>query len=254
MRLSLLLKNFRIQNGLTQEQLAEKIFVSHQTISRWENGINTPSIDNLLVLSDLYDISLDQLIRGSSYFRKPFVIGKKYKPINFFLFSLIWLMITLFLTGFGYQPFGVVLLVLGLGIFFVLPTIVKDYWIIDQNGLKTYCYPKSSIKKLFRIMQSLLGKHTSQINISYKEIFSLEMVYIRRVRVSPFDINPDLFFIRLIKKSGESIDLPISNDFFQYIPQAMSYIEKRGIIIIDSNDLVAAIVNNENIFEYMNVK
>lgn len=252
MNLAQLLKTFRIQNGFTQDQLAKKIFVSHQTISKWENGINTPSIDNLLALSDLYDISLDQLIRGSFYFRKPFVVGKNYRPSYFLFFALIWLGITLFLTGFGYQPLGVFLFVLMLGLTCILPTLIKDFWIIDKHGLTITLYPKSTTKKFLAIGQNSLGRSTNQVFIPYKEILSLELIYTKRVRVSPFDFNPDIFFINLITHSNKSIILPISNEFTKYIPQAMSYIEKKEITIIDSKNLIPAIVADKNLFTYTN--
>lgn len=50
--------------NLSQEELAEKIFVTRQTISNWENNKNYPDIHSLLLLSSLFDISLDQLIKG----------------------------------------------------------------------------------------------------------------------------------------------------------------------------------------------
>lgn len=50
--------------NLSQEELAEKVYVSRQTISNWETGKNYPDIHSLLLLSTLFDISLDQLIKG----------------------------------------------------------------------------------------------------------------------------------------------------------------------------------------------
>lgn len=50
--------------ALSQEELAEKIYVTRQTISNWENGKSYPDIHSLLLLSSLFTISLDQLIKG----------------------------------------------------------------------------------------------------------------------------------------------------------------------------------------------
>ena len=49
---------------MTQENVAEKIQVSRQTISNWENEKSFPDIVNVIKLSDLYNISLDQLLKG----------------------------------------------------------------------------------------------------------------------------------------------------------------------------------------------
>lgn len=51
----------RRKNGLSQEQLAEKIGVSRQAISKWEGGLSTPELDKLKALSECFQISLDEL-------------------------------------------------------------------------------------------------------------------------------------------------------------------------------------------------
>jgi transcriptional regulator with XRE-family HTH domain len=58
------LKDARLNAGLTQEQVAEKIMVSRQTISNWENGKSLPDIISIMNLSDLYQISIDELLKG----------------------------------------------------------------------------------------------------------------------------------------------------------------------------------------------
>ena len=58
------LKNARIEAGLTQEKAAEKIDVSRQTISNWENEKSYPDIISVIALSDLYSVSLDELLQG----------------------------------------------------------------------------------------------------------------------------------------------------------------------------------------------
>lgn len=58
------LKNARIVAGLTQEKAAEKIDVSRQTISNWENEKSYPDIISVIALSDLYSVSLDELLKG----------------------------------------------------------------------------------------------------------------------------------------------------------------------------------------------
>lgn len=59
------LKNARIAAGLTQEQTAQKIKVSRQTLSNWETGKFLPDIISLIKLSDLYQMSLDDLLKGN---------------------------------------------------------------------------------------------------------------------------------------------------------------------------------------------
>lgn len=58
------LKAARLSSGLTQEKVSEEIMVSRQTISNWENEKSYPDIVNVIKLSDLYSISLDELLKG----------------------------------------------------------------------------------------------------------------------------------------------------------------------------------------------
>ena len=58
------LKDARMNSGFTQEAVAEKINVSRQTISNWENEKSYPDIISVIELSNLYSISLDDLLKG----------------------------------------------------------------------------------------------------------------------------------------------------------------------------------------------
>jgi len=55
-------QQLRKENGLTQEQLAEKLFVSRTAISKWESGRGYPSLDYLKSISKLFSISIDDLL------------------------------------------------------------------------------------------------------------------------------------------------------------------------------------------------
>lgn len=51
----------RRKNGLSQEQLAEKIGVSRQAVSKWEGGLSTPELEKLKALSECFQVSIDEL-------------------------------------------------------------------------------------------------------------------------------------------------------------------------------------------------
>lgn len=63
MNLAEKLKKARENAGFSQMDIAEKLNISRQAISKWENGWTSPDIDNLIILSDLYHISLDELLK-----------------------------------------------------------------------------------------------------------------------------------------------------------------------------------------------
>lgn len=58
------IKKYRIERNLSQEELAEKVYVTRQSISNWETGKTYPDIHSLLLLSSFFNVSLDQLIKG----------------------------------------------------------------------------------------------------------------------------------------------------------------------------------------------
>lgn len=64
MELSQKLKELRKKQGLTQLELAERLFVSRQAISGWEAGTSRPSTENLQSLSRLFNIPLETLLHG----------------------------------------------------------------------------------------------------------------------------------------------------------------------------------------------
>lgn len=57
-----MIREFRTKHGLSQDELAEKVFVTRQAVSRWENGETTPNIEALKLLSKLFDVSINTLL------------------------------------------------------------------------------------------------------------------------------------------------------------------------------------------------
>ena len=57
-----ILKNLREKNNLTQEQLAERVQVTRQAVSRWETGETQPNTDTLKLLSRVFDVSINTLL------------------------------------------------------------------------------------------------------------------------------------------------------------------------------------------------
>lgn len=60
----------RKQKGLSQEQLGYQLGVTRQTVSKWELGMTTPEMDKLIEISKLFNISLDELLKGEDDFQK----------------------------------------------------------------------------------------------------------------------------------------------------------------------------------------
>lgn len=66
MKIGLYLMNLRKDNNLTQNQLAEKLHISHQAVSKWESGNALPDTEMLLLLSNIYGVTVDDILRASA--------------------------------------------------------------------------------------------------------------------------------------------------------------------------------------------
>ena len=64
MQVSRAIRAQRERLGLSQEALAERIYVSRQTVSNWECGRTYPDIESLLLMAQLFDVTLDELVKG----------------------------------------------------------------------------------------------------------------------------------------------------------------------------------------------
>ena len=64
MELGKQIKKHRQEVQLSQEELADRVYVSRQTISNWENDKSYPDVNSLVLLSEIFQISLDNLIKG----------------------------------------------------------------------------------------------------------------------------------------------------------------------------------------------
>ena len=64
MKLGETISRLRAENGLSQEALAQRLGVSRQSVSKWETGASVPDLEKLMGLSELFGVSLDQLVQG----------------------------------------------------------------------------------------------------------------------------------------------------------------------------------------------
>lgn len=93
MEISTQIKKYRNEMKFSQEELAEKIYVTRQTISNWENEKSYPDIHSLLLLSSLFNVSLDQLIKGDIEIMKKEINKAEVAEFNWFskIFSVLFI-------------------------------------------------------------------------------------------------------------------------------------------------------------------
>lgn len=115
---------YRKQQALSQEELAEKVYVSRQSISNWENDKTYPDIHSLLLLSQIFQVSLDQLIKGDIEKMKYTITQVDKKNFERDTKVMVTLMILLMISIY---PLVYFLEWLGLGIFVLLSIITMTY-------------------------------------------------------------------------------------------------------------------------------
>ena len=82
MELGKQIKMYRLENKLSQEELADRIYVSRQTISNWENDKSYPDINSLVLLSEVFKVSLDKLIKGDVDIMKDVIKKEEVDKMN----------------------------------------------------------------------------------------------------------------------------------------------------------------------------
>lgn len=140
MELNTQIKKYRTKMNLSQEELAEKVFVTRQTISNWENSKNYPDIHSLLLLSSLFNISLDQLIKGDIDIMKEEIKESELYKFNHngSIFTIL-----LIITMISFVPLTIFMNIYGLIISIILFIITFIYALKVErfkklNNVKTY--------------------------------------------------------------------------------------------------------------------
>lgn len=134
------IKKYREAQGLSQEALAEKIFVTRQTISNWETGKSYPDVHSLMLLGGVFNVSLDQLVKEDIDIMKKEINKAEVREFNrlgrvfsiLFVFSLLaFIPLFVFLKTTGLIIWAVLNLI-PLGFSFRLEKLKK------ANDLHTY--------------------------------------------------------------------------------------------------------------------
>ena len=134
------IKYYRGEREFSQEELAERVYVSRQTISNWENNKSYPDINSIVLLSEVFEISIDNLIKGDVEQMKKEINTEDVKKLN--LYSSIMLILMLVATillmpmlkFIGLYAFIPYFVLVGCAMFFA----IKVDKIKKDNDIQTY--------------------------------------------------------------------------------------------------------------------
>lgn len=134
------IKYYRNEKELSQEELAERVYVSRQTISNWENNKSYPDINSIVLLSEVFEISIDNLIKGDVEQMKKEINSEEVKKLNFYATMMVILMLVAtillmpmlkFIGLYGFIPYFVLV---ASAMFFA----IKVDKIKKDNDIQTY--------------------------------------------------------------------------------------------------------------------
>ena len=110
------IKKYRNEKGYSQEELANKIYVTRQSISNWENDKNYPDVNSLVLLSEVFQISIDELIKGDIEKMKETIKKEEISKLNQYgtIFTILLILtvvsiipLVLVFGFYGFIPWGI---------------------------------------------------------------------------------------------------------------------------------------------------
>lgn len=281
MTLSKNIIKFRKANDLSQEQLAKKLNISRQSVSKWENGDTLPSIDNLISLSGLLNISLDELVTGEPYLHFPFNFGKPKNKTPAVILIILLISTVLFVKSQIHSNIGrfigiafLSVIILYSIILYAFPFDYKryySYWTLTKKGI-SYATPylrTPGIKGCFDeyIMPIRALFHLRKVKfISYSEIKSIEIIF------KPFPVNPDKslafgpyaprftqimkedFFFKVITHNNDVFFLDLREYYYssskehKTLPSIILFFKRKNLEYLDSQGIGEIILKKQENF------
>ncbi|MGG0759142.1 helix-turn-helix domain-containing protein [Bacillus paramycoides] len=149
---------FRKRDNMSQEKLAERIHVSRQSISNWENERNYPDIHNLLMMSILFNVSLDDLVKGDVKIMK-----EELQKSAFFKWSYIMLAL-MFILPVSIGPVFYFFGYYGL----IIPVVLTILLMLSSSKLENL-KKEHNLKTYRQIVDFIEGKPVSEVKPNIKD-------------------------------------------------------------------------------------
>ncbi|WP_314063843.1 helix-turn-helix transcriptional regulator [uncultured Vagococcus sp.] len=187
-------RKYREEKNITQQEIAERLHISRQSISKWERGESLPSIDNLVLLSEYLQIPLDSLVKEQFFLPLPFDFDKPKSRAQ-----LGWL---LFFPGFLLTlmvfPMELMdrLLVIPVAAFALLVELMITffdfkryyaYFTVEKEGIRVFngnTRARTVLPNLYYLFLAAIGKRQT-VFIPYSEIETITIYFETRGYESP---------------------------------------------------------------------
>lgn len=145
------IKKLRNDKGMTQEELAEGVFVSRVAVSKWETGRGYPNIDSLQQIAKVFDVSVDSLLSTADFFE----VGRKERAKTIGLFNSLSFLLLLLPVFRNVNADGTITSVLVFGVAYtslIIKLISLSLIVISAfSGLVSLCFAKMQFRTKFLI-------------------------------------------------------------------------------------------------------
>jgi transcriptional regulator with XRE-family HTH domain len=173
-----IIKEIRENAGLSQEQFAEKLAISRQTVSKWERGAALPDIENIMYISDLFNVSLDTIVKGDEKLSKKIISDSKNVKITNKLFislgfALIVFVFTSYILGLDFYRwfldlYAVLIVIISpfifMGILYGFKNTIAAFTITYKNNDKKDLLSAKTFFEIYGITVFLIAFITSVIS------------------------------------------------------------------------------------------
>lgn len=183
---------------------------------------------------------------GFSNLDKSVTVGHKVNILHVILGLVLVILVSLFMTGFGYQPWWVLGLIILVGIFITLPTCFSGYWQINKNGITVLSYSSNDVMKL---MQLLHIKKIYTKSYLFENITKAEITYRKKARISPIDFNPDFFKLNLTV-NNKVIQLELGNIQAKDLVEIVAIFNTHGVAVYDRQQIIGLLEENKSLFNH----
>jgi transcriptional regulator with XRE-family HTH domain len=208
-----MIKEIRENAGLSQEQFAEKLAISRQAVSKWERSIAMPDIENIMYISDLFNVSLDTIVKGDKEMVNKIISDNK--NIKFVSKILIGLLVTAIaiiafilsiggMVSYTFDPIAIIIMV-----FFPLLFQYVMYGKFSLAAFSIISNRKKKGEETWKKAEDFFNNYVVVLWLTAILILSIHFVIILRFLESRAGLGHILFFMANIIITAGLINLVI---------------------------------------------
>ncbi|MBP1041217.1 helix-turn-helix transcriptional regulator [Vagococcus sp. BWB3-3] len=268
------IRKYREEKNITQQNLADYLHISRQSISKWERGDSLPSIDNLILLSEYLQIPLDTLVKEQFFLPLPFEFDKpkSFAQLRWLLFFPGILLMMMFFPSdlmdkLTLIPIALFILILELVMTFFDFKRYYAYFTVEKDGLRVFhgnTRARTVLPNLYYLLLIAIGKRQT-VFVPYSEIETITIFFETRGYNSPNTVvvyRPrqafalrERFEAHIRLKDEEQINLNLDGCFYahslerKYFYAMFAYFQHKEVKVKDPYHILSSLEQEHNFIQ-----